>query len=255
METSGELSHVSDGELSHVSERTELDERSTCGKWLQALGNCFNKEIVIKGIKILGFIALLNLVLWHYVLDICTKFQNHATTFTTKSHEADNFNMPPITFCMGNGLKPTVMKKYGIDTIFEFSFGSKAVKKMSSVWDVFLEGSYILNRDFKILVLDFLVLDFLTLTKGHNNLGDGYDINVTEYHTVLIGTCYQINSNFPLTPPNWISLKLLFNESLSEMDIPKVNSLWLLQKFTIIFQKNTFQKLTIAPFAHTGSWC
>ena len=230
------------GELSHVPERNELDERSTCGKWLQALGNCFKKEIVIKGIKILGFIALLILVLWHYVLDICTKFQNHATTFTTKSHEADNFNMPPITFCMGNGLKPTVMKKYGIDTIFEFTFGSKAVKKMSSVWDVFLEGSYILNRDFKILVLGFHTLTKgLTLTKGHNNWGNGYDINVTEYHTVLIGTCYQINSNFPLPPPNWISLKLVFNESLSEIDIPKVSSLWLLQKFTIILQKILFK--------------
>ena len=87
-------------------------------------------------------------------------------------------------------------------------------------------------------------LGFITLLKGHNyhkekEEGAGYDFNVTEYHTPA-GTCYQINSNFPLPPPNWISLGLVFNESLSEIDIPKVNLLWLLQKFTIILQKSTF---------------
>ena len=120
-------------ELSHVQEKNEQpDDQSSCGKWLQALpGNCINKEMVFKGIKILGFIALLILVLWQYGLNIWTKFQNHATTFITKTDEADNFNMPPITICMGNALKPTVMKKYGIDTILDFTFGSKAVINMT----------------------------------------------------------------------------------------------------------------------------
>ena len=218
-------------ELSHVPVRNELDERSTCGKWLQALGKCINKEIVFKGIKILGFIVLLILVLFLYGLDIFTKFQNNATTFTTKSHEADNLNMPPITFCMGNGLKPTVMKKYGIDNIYEFTFGSEAVMNMSSVWDIFVEAAYIINRDFKIYAQS-LTWGSFQLTKGHNYRKQdgkviGYDINVTEYHTILAGTCYQINSNFPLPPPNWISLKLEFNETLSETDIPQVNLLLL----------------------------
>ena len=226
-------------ELSHVSVRNELDERSTCGKWLQELGNYFNKVIVFKGIKILGYIVLLIFVLCQYGLDICTKFQNDATAFTTKSREADNFNMPPVTFCMGNGLKPTVMKKYGIDNIYDFIVGSEAVMNMSSVWDVFVEAAYILNRDFKILVFGFL-----TLTKGHNSWGDGYDINVTEYHT-MAGTCYKINSNLPLPPPEMLSLDLVFNESLSETDIPQVNLLWLFQKFTIILQQVTFQKQTL----------
>ena len=66
------------GELSYVPERNEQpDEKSTCGKWLQAMQNCINKEIVFKGIKILGFIALLILVTSKYGLDIWTKFQNN----------------------------------------------------------------------------------------------------------------------------------------------------------------------------------
>ena len=151
--------------------------------------------------------------------------------------------MPPITICMGNGLKPTVMKKYGISSIFDFVFGSKAVRNMSSVWDVFLEGAYLINRDFKIIV-DTMTLGLLTLEKGHNyyrknNEGDGYYINITEYHTILAGTCYQINSNFPLSPPNMIFLHLQFNESLGKTDIPQVIII-------IILQKVIFVKLTLS---------
>ena len=151
------------------------------------------------------------------------------------------------------------MKKYGIDTILDFLLGSEVVKNMSSVWDVFVEAAYTINWDFQIIAIMWDPISSITLLKGHNyhkeKEGTGYHFNVTEYHTEMAGTCYQINSNFPLQPPNVITLALVFNESLSEIDIPKVNSLWLLQKFTIILQKNTFQKLTLAPFAHTGSWC
>ena len=193
------------------------------------------KEIFFKGIKILGFIALLILVMSEYGLDIWTKYRNRATTFITKTNEADNFDMPPITICMGNALKPTVMKKYGIDTILDFLIGSAAVMNMSSVWDVFVEAAYIINRDFQIFVFMWDPIskawDPITLLKGHNYLkekedGAGYDFNVTEYHTEMAGTCYQINSNFPLPPPNWLGLQLVFNESLGKTDIPQVNIMY-----------------------------
>ena len=239
-------------ELSHVQDKNEQpDDQSTRGKSLQALsGNCINKEMVYKGIKTLGFLALLILVLRQYGLDIWTKFQNHATTFVTKTDEADNLFTPPITIYMGNGLKTTVMKKYGINNVLEFLIGSEAVMNMSSVWDVFVEAAYIINRDFQIFVFMWDPIskawDPITLLKGHNYLkekedGAGYDFNVTEYHTNLAGTCYQINSNFPLQPPNVITLALVFNESLSDIDIPKVHLLWLIQKFTIILQKILFK--------------
>ena len=225
-------------ERSHVQVKNEQpDDQCTCGKWLQASGNCINKEMLFKGIKILGFVVLLILVLWQYGLDILTKFQNHATTFITKTAESDDFNMPPITICMGNALKPTVMKKYGIDTILEFLVGSEAVMNISSVWDVFVEAAYIINRDFKIYAYS-LTWGYFQLTKGHNCHSTGYDFNVTEYHTSA-GTCYQINSNYPLSPPNLISLALVFNESLSDIDFPKVHLLYLIQKFRIILQKIT----------------
>ena len=125
------------------------------------------------------------------------------------------------------------MKKYGIDTILDFLIGSEVVMNMSSVWDIFVEAAYIINWDFQIMAIIFdptsMALGSITLLKGHNYYkekeGTGYDFNVTEYHTEVAGTCYQINSNFPLQPPNVITLALVFNESLSEIDIPKVNLL------------------------------
>ena len=214
--------------LSPVQVRNEQpDIKTTCTTSLHASSHFIKKPLVFKGIKILGFIALLILVLLLYGFDIYTKFQDHATTFKTKSHEADNLDMPPITICMDNGLKPTVMKKYGIETIFDFSFGSEVVVNMFSVWDVFVEGAYIINRDFQIIFINPMTWEAITLTKGHNYYkqngeGTGFDINVSEYHTVLAGTCYQITSDFPLHPPNWIMLDLQFNESLSKTDIPQV---------------------------------
>ena len=233
------------GELSQIQEKNEQpDVQSTCGKWLQALGNCINKEMVFKGIKILGFIVLLISVLWQYGLDIWTKFQNHATTFVMKTDEADNLFMPPITICMGNSLKPTVMKKYGINSILDFLKGSEAVVNMSSVEDVFVEAAYIINRDFKIFASS-MTWGYFQLTKGHNyhkqkEEGAGYDINVTEYHTNLAGTCYQINSNFPLPPPNWIGLKLVFNESLGKTDIPQVIIMYTHTAKSYFCKTNTF---------------
>ena len=236
-------------EVIHVPERKEHPEdKSACGKWLQALGHCINKPIVFKRIKIMGFTVLLILVFLVYGFEIYTKFQDQATTFKTKRQEADNFNIPPITICMGNGLKPTVMKKYGISSIFDFVSGSESVRNMSSVWDIYLEGAYIINQDFRIIV-DTMNWGSFALEKGHNyhkqdGEAVGYDINVTEYHTVLAGTCYQINSNFPLPPPNWISLNLKFDEKLSETDIPQVNLL-LLSSYLCILQKITIAKVMI----------
>ena len=256
METNGELSQVPE-----INE--QLDNKSTCTTCLQALGHFIKKTIVFKGIKILGFIVLLISVMLLYGLDIYTKFQDQATTFKTKSHEANNFNMPPVTFCMGNGLKPTVMKKYGIESIFEFTFGSKVVMNMASVWDVFVEAAYIINRDFQIIafMLDPIskARGSITLLKGHNyhkgkEEGAGYDFNVTEYHTNLAGTCYQINSNFPLPPPNWIGLKLVFNESLGKTDIPQVNIMYT-HTANYFCKTKTFVNALLLDLSYTGNWC
>ena len=58
---------------------------------------------------------------------------------------ADNHILPPITFCISNGLKPTVLQKYNLSSMFDFNFEMDK-KNISLVWDAYVEGSYILNK-------------------------------------------------------------------------------------------------------------
>ena len=66
---------------------------------------------LIKGFKTLSFLVLLIIVTLQYALDIYGKFINDSKAFVSKTVDADSFTMPPITICMDNALKPTVLKK------------------------------------------------------------------------------------------------------------------------------------------------
>ena len=114
------------------------------------------KSVLFKIIKILLFLVLTLALLNLYAVDIYTKFKDSATTFASKKVNMNDFTFPPITFCMENGLKPSVMKKYGLSNIFEFTFGSYAIQNFnSSVWEAYVEASYILNRDFQVKLIKF----------------------------------------------------------------------------------------------------
>ena len=100
-----------------------------------------------KGLKYVIFLVLLVTVIWQYAVEIYSKFENDSTTFVSRTIDTDNFTMPPITICMNNGLKPSVLKKYKMAEIFEFLFDSREI---SSVWDTFVEASYLIGKDIDI---------------------------------------------------------------------------------------------------------
>ena len=66
---------------------------------------------LIKGFKAFSFLVLLIIVTWQYAVDIYGKFINDSKTFVSKTIDAETFVMPPVTFCMDNALKPTVLHK------------------------------------------------------------------------------------------------------------------------------------------------
>ena len=66
---------------------------------------------LIKGFKTLSFSILLIIVTWQYALDIYGKFINNSKTFVSKTVDVENFTMPPVTICMDNALKPSVLHK------------------------------------------------------------------------------------------------------------------------------------------------
>ena len=111
--------------------------------------------------------------------------------------------------------------KYGLVNIWDFAFGdsiANEAKNISSVWDAFVEASYLNGRDIEISIYDRI------LTVGNN---DVYQILVElkEYHTFFAGTCYQIKSNFSMPPPSTVDITVTFANSLDEVDQPKVRGI------------------------------
>ena len=104
-----------------------------------------DKGYVFKGLKFFIFLVLLIVVILQYLVGIYDKFFNSSTTLVSLTTEAQDFTVPPITICMDNGLKPTVLKKYGLESHFDFLFGLSE-SNISSVWEAFIEASYILDR-------------------------------------------------------------------------------------------------------------
>ena len=88
-------------------------------------------------------------------------------------------------------------------------------KNMSSVWDAFIEASYLNGRDIQISIFD------QNLTVGNNDIFS-YDVELKEYHTFFAGTCYQVRSNFSMPPPSSLEVSVTFDNSLDEGDQPKV---------------------------------
>ena len=88
-------------------------------------------------------------------------------------------------------------------------------KNMLSVWDAFIEASYLNGRDIEISIFDQI------LTVGNNDIFS-YNVELKEYHTFFAGTCYQIKSNFSMPPPSYVDIDVTFANSLDEVDQPKV---------------------------------
>ena len=183
-------------------------------------------SLINKGFKIVVFLVLFVLVMWQYAVQIYTKFNNVSTTFVSKTENADSFLMPPMTICADNGLKPSVLKKYGMDDIFDFAFQNLNSKNFS-IWDSFVEASYLNGRDFEItLHAPGLSGDHIPLNIGNNYRthynGNLFQIEVREYHTNIAGTCYQVKSNITLNPTYFVALTLSFNDSMDAIDVPQV---------------------------------
>ena len=121
------------------------------------------------------------------------------------------------------GLKcPSIRKKYELVNIWDFVFNTidNKEKNISSVWDAFVEASYLNGRDIEISIIDQI------LTVGNNDLffydGKLFSVELKEYHTFFAGTCYQIRSNFSMPPPSYMVINVTFANSLDEGDQPKV---------------------------------
>ena len=190
------------------------------------LSNCLIKSVLFRGMKFLLFTGLLIFVIDQYAIDIYTKFQKKSTVFVSKISEFENFTSPPISICMKNGFKPSGLEKYGITSRYGFLMGTKLNRSISSVWNTYVEVSYLLNRDFEIEIYPCTKDQSFQLLVGINNIkcvdGQTIFVEVNEYYTMASGTCYVIKSDLKIPPPKFVSMKLYLNGSLPSEDFPEV---------------------------------
>ena len=199
------------------------------------LDNCCNGPILLKASKILIFSILLTIVISEYALEIYTKFHDKATVFISSTTEMVDFPLPIISICTKNQFKPTVLEKYGLDSWFDFYNENRLFEKNLSVWDTYVEASYLLNREFEILMLDPLSEKLFSVGKNYfkceniKNIGSGVCkngstnlIEINEYYTMNYGTCYDIKSKLQIPPSKSVSMMIYVNESLQLIDYPEV---------------------------------
>ena len=188
--------------------------------------NCSVKSVLFRGMKFLLFTGLLIFVIDQYAIDIYTKFQKKSTVFVSKISEFENFTSPPISICMTNGFKPSGAKKYGIKSRYGFIMATDLNKSISSVWNTYVEVSYLLNRDFGIEIHPCTKAHSFQLLVGSNNIkcvdGRTIFVEVNEYYTMASGTCYVIKSDLQIPPPKFVPMNLYLNGSLPSEDFPEV---------------------------------
>ena len=196
--------------------------------------------MLLKGTKVLIFSILLTIVIHDYALDIYTKYHDKTTVFVSQTYPIDDFTLPFITICLKNKFKPTVLNKYGLDSWVDFVFGTFEVDKWKqeniSIWDTYVEASYLLNRDLEIQIQDpyspiqfsvgknYIKCENFKSRQGGEVCKNGSNIliDIKEYFTMSSGTCYGLKSNLQIPASQVISMSLHINKSLPYEDFPEV---------------------------------
>ena len=190
------------------------------------LANCLTMSVLFRGMKFLIFIALLVIVVDQYAIDIYTKFQKKSTVFVSKTSKVGDFTSPPISICFKNAFKPSGLEKYGMKSRYSFVMGTELNRSISSVWNTYVEVSYLLNRDFEIEIYPCTKDQSFQLLVGINNIkcvdGQTIFVEVNEYYTMASGTCYVIKSDLQIPPPKFVPMNLYLNGSLPSEDFPEV---------------------------------
>ena len=205
---------------------------------LKLFENCC-KSVLLKGTKILIFSILLITVIHEYGIDIYSKYHDKATVFVSQTKPIEDFTLPSITICIKNKFKPSVMNKNGLDSWIDFIYGTfegKWKQENISIWNTYVEASYLLNRDLEIQIQDpWLPIQFFI---GKNYIkcenisninsvevcknGSNILIEIKEYFTMTSGTCYGLKSNLQIPPSQSVSISLNINKSLPYEDFPEV---------------------------------
>jgi hypothetical protein len=141
-------------------------------------------------------IALVLFVL--HVHGVVVKYIEGRTNFSTKETGPEGVKFPTYTICPSHRFQEDKIEHYNITSGFSLLDTNNQQLYNKSVWEVFQNVTYVLNRDFNITVSRDDRYDGNYLKVGNNNVIDEnqewgtYTVIVYELYTVQAGICYSI---------------------------------------------------------------
>ena len=201
----------------------EVNQRKYVKKRQDIRKNILRRSVFFGGLKSLVFLALFLFVVFEYAETMLKTFSIGATTLTMTTSLIKDLKFPPFTICLENGYKPTVMQKYGFEN--RYAFWDIKDKNITSVWDTYLDSTYLLHKDFEIFMLE--TAEMLKLGENHFentifNHGNPIQVKIDQYHTPMSGTCYEIKSNLSLPTSTTASFVFIIKNPTDTRDFPKV---------------------------------
>jgi hypothetical protein len=191
---------------------------------------CLLLQVAFKAILMISAIIFFLI----HVQGVIKLYSEKRTNYSMKKESHPNGLKPPaITLC------PDPAYKYGNPEMEDLHFRDISRNKHlfvnTSVWDVFTNVTYILNRDFIIEVLTGAGYP-KNITMGSNTFDDNSStsnqksliMNVYETNTQERGICYTIASQIPLNLKDYVVFRIIINSTLPKNQWPKAFNILLM---------------------------
>ena len=156
------------------------------------------------------------------------EYKSRATSFIFSAKDVESIKSPTIVICFDPYAKKNYLTQYGLvpeDFVTNDLFEIEDTKEFSKPWqDIFLEGSYRVGTDFKIIV-DMrdeeysIKVDSLELNEEDTKL-----IQVEEVNTLWSGLCTKIRIKVHHMETYGNTVRVTFDKSVNESDIPQLKA-------------------------------
>jgi hypothetical protein len=189
---------------------------------------CSLLQVVFKAILMISAIIFFII----HVKGVFEKYVEKRTNYSMKKDTPGLLKPPAFTICLDPAFK------YGSSDIGDLSFGvisnNDNLFANVSVWEVFTNFTYILNRDF---IFEFSTGDPGEFSPKNLKLGANTfegntqkqkgTVNVNEMYTQQSGICYTIASQIPLDSTGYVDIQMIFSPELTKNQLPKMVNIFL----------------------------
>ena len=182
----------------------------------------FFKKNIKTVLKVTFYLTFLAFYIYIYFFDQLLELLKHRTQFSAKIDYVAEIPIPALTFCMKPYFKPSLVQKYGYNTVNNLMND----KEQSPKWDLFNSMSYILGKDFAIELFGLDTKDSFEysweLSLGKTSFPDGTFAIIETVSTLRHGLCFHvdISYNANVSTVEYFGYQITFDKALPISDIP-----------------------------------